>query len=188
MDTIWSIAFNALSPNARSILGVLALLSPDKILIDLFLPSDQIWLDGRLEFCRQKETLNPNTRAALSEVLNPSAAFQEAIDELLAANLIRLDGRDISMHRVIQEAMNYYTVEDLQKSLDAAVSWWTKCFQNRKAAVPCMISGLPLRQVYNMSFASQFNTSSAFGEATRWTPLSDHRISLLGFWAIADGK
>lgn len=50
-----------------------------------------------------------------------SQALEEAINELLEKGLIRKDQRNISVHRVVQEAMNYHSMEDLQASFDAAV-------------------------------------------------------------------
>jgi len=48
--------------------------------------------------------------------------LEAALVELLKYRLIRRDERIISVHRVVQEAMNYHTIEDLQASFDAAVS------------------------------------------------------------------
>jgi len=51
-----------------------------------------------------------------------SPALEAALAELLKAELIRKDNQTISVHRVVQEAVNYHSIEDLQVSFDAAVS------------------------------------------------------------------
>jgi hypothetical protein len=57
-----------------------------------------------------------------------SLSLEAALAELLGKNLIRRDNRVISVHRVVQEAMNYHSIEDLQASFDAAVS--IVCYSN----------------------------------------------------------
>lgn len=59
--------------------------------------------------------------AALTSIVNITPALSAALDELRTANLIQWDHRIISVHRVVQEAMNYHSIEDLQASFDAAV-------------------------------------------------------------------
>lgn len=59
--------------------------------------------------------------AALTSIVNITPALSAALDELRVANLIQWDHRIISVHRVVQEAMNYHSIEDLQASFDAAV-------------------------------------------------------------------
>jgi len=61
-----------------------------------------------------------------SVIISPS--LEAALAELLGKNLIRRDNRVISVHRVVQEAMNYHSIEDLQASFDAAVS--IVCYSN----------------------------------------------------------
>jgi hypothetical protein len=81
-------------------------------------------LDGKLAFARQEAPhyVNIDTgEAALTSIVTPTRALSSALDELAAANLIRWDHRSISVHRVVQEAMNYYSVEDLQESFESAV-------------------------------------------------------------------
>jgi hypothetical protein len=87
----------------------------------LFLPRNQRALDGPLAFCKQDPTyVDSKDRASLYSVVTPSPAFEKAIDELLAKELIRRDRNVLSIHRVVQEAVNYHDVEDLQKSFDVA--------------------------------------------------------------------
>jgi hypothetical protein len=59
--------------------------------------------------------------AALTSIINPTPALSAALDELKKANLIRWDHRSIAVHRVVQEAMNYHTLQDLQNSFNSAV-------------------------------------------------------------------
>jgi hypothetical protein len=122
LDTIWSIAFDELSTNARALLGVLAFLAPEGIQVDLFLPRDQKCLRGRLEFCMTKSS-NEQEEAptALANVIEPPPALQNVIDELENAKLIEVDNRRLSIHRVIQEALSYQDFADLQASFDTAV-------------------------------------------------------------------
>jgi hypothetical protein len=42
------------------------------------------------------------------------------IDELLEKELIKKDRHTLSIHRVVQEAVNYHDVDDLQESFDIA--------------------------------------------------------------------
>lgn len=57
--------------------------------------------------------------SSLASVIK-SPALEAAITELLERGLIRRDNRIISVHRVVQEAMNYHSIEDLQASFDSA--------------------------------------------------------------------
>jgi len=93
-------------------------------------------LDGKLAFAKQEfpQYVNEQNReAALTSIVNITPALSAALDELRTANLIQWDHRVISMHRVVQEAMNYHSIEDLQTSLDAAVrivNEGTVCFHS----------------------------------------------------------
>ena len=117
LDTIWSISFNHLQPAAKSILSGLALLAPDKVLIDLFLPSDQDMLTEELAFCRtsshQTNLVKTGPGTSLQTVINPSPKLNEAINELQEKNLIKKTGREISMHRTVQEAVSYQGKDEL---------------------------------------------------------------------------
>lgn len=139
LDTIWSIALNVLSQNARSLLSVLALLSPDAIPLALFLPKDQSRLDGRLAFC--KRSVSEETQSKLASAVDPSPAMEAALDELQKANLISTNGRDLVVHRVIQEAVNFHGISDLQQSFDAASQLVYETF-------PTQDSGRPLFDVW----------------------------------------
>jgi hypothetical protein len=129
LDTVWSIALDALTPNARSLLGVFALLSPDSIPADLFLPVDQSRLDGALEFCKQPE---------LMSAVEMSPEMQQAVNELLSATLITQDDRNFVIHRVIQEATIgiYHTIEALQASFDATSQLLLEAFPSPQDGRP----------------------------------------------------
>jgi hypothetical protein len=87
----------------------------------LFLPTIQSILDGPLDFCKQDaKHINEQNRVSLSNVINPSPQLQIAIKELLDRALIKQDGRNFAVHRVVQEAVSYHDSHDLQSSFDAA--------------------------------------------------------------------
>lgn len=89
----------------------------------MFLPESQGILDGPLEFCKQDaKHINEHNRASLADVINPSPEFQNVIQELVVRALIKQDGRNFAIHRVVQEATNFYDVIDLQVSFNAAAS------------------------------------------------------------------
>ena len=93
----------------------------DGIPIQLFLPRNQRALDGPLAYCKQDPSnVDSKDRAPLFSVITPSPAFEKAIDELLAKELIRKDRHILSIHRVVQEAVSYHDVDDLQESFDIA--------------------------------------------------------------------
>ncbi|KIV90279.1 hypothetical protein PV10_07598 [Exophiala mesophila] len=133
LDTIWSIALNTVSRNARSLLSVFSLLAPDSIPVDLFLPGDQARLDGKLAFCKQDESY--------VTALQMSPGMEIAVKELQAAGLIRQDGRNFVIHRVIQEAMNYIDLGEIQESFDAATELLHEAF-------PKQIMGRPLQTMW----------------------------------------
>ncbi|KAH6690763.1 P-loop containing nucleoside triphosphate hydrolase protein [Leptodontidium sp. MPI-SDFR-AT-0119] len=133
LDALWDITFNALTPEARVLIGVLAWLSPDRISIDLFLPRDQSALDGQLEFCKQDaKDINKQNQASLFSLITPSPAFDRAMDELLKRRLISRDGRYFKIHRVVQEATNYHSIEELQKAFATASKLVFQQFPNRE--------------------------------------------------------
>ena len=111
VDTLYSIAFATLSPNAKTLLNVLCLLSPDVTQEGIFNPKNQNVLTPMLEFCKQETrklaTLAPQLHAT--------------IKELRFAGLIKREGRILSVHRVVQEAFFYLHAEERQAAFDAAV-------------------------------------------------------------------
>jgi hypothetical protein len=134
LDTVWSISLNALSHNARSLLSVLSLLAPDAMPLALFLPSDQSRLDGRLEFC--KRGVSDESQSMIATTVDPSPAMEAALEELEKANLIYRNGRDLVIHRVIQEAMNFHGIKDLQESFDAASQLVYEAFPSQDQGRP----------------------------------------------------
>ncbi|KAH7416708.1 P-loop containing nucleoside triphosphate hydrolase protein [Cadophora sp. MPI-SDFR-AT-0126] len=121
LDSLWNMTFNHLSRNAKDLLKVLSLLSPDGILIDLFLPKNQRALDGKLAFCKQHANLiDPDSQFALSSVITAPTPLRDAIRELIDFKLIKQEGRELWAHRVVQEAMNYQNSQDLQDYFDSA--------------------------------------------------------------------
>jgi hypothetical protein len=125
LDSLWNMIFTNLSRNALALLSVLSLLSPDGILIDLFLPRNQNALNGRLAFCKQNSSREDTTAhgaQALSSIINTPAPLRAALDELVSFKLIKREGRELITHRVVQEAMNYHTSADLQEFFDSAVA------------------------------------------------------------------
>jgi hypothetical protein len=135
LDTIWSIAFKALSPNAKAILGVLALLSPDVTLVDLFLPNNQSRLTENLEFCRTG-TGDLTTRPSIQTIIQPSSALQRAIDELLSSGFIFKSGREMRIHREVQEAVNYQGEQQLVDSFHAAINLVYDAFPKQEGGRP----------------------------------------------------
>lgn len=110
------------------------------MLIDLFLPKTQVCtlqllfefsnklinfqsaLNGKLSFIRQEAGNSGDDSPSSLVNAIVSRPLEAALIELLKYGLIRRDNRIISVHRVVQEAMNYHSIEDLQASFDAAVS------------------------------------------------------------------
>jgi hypothetical protein len=95
----------------------------DGILIDLFLPRNQKALDGKLSFCKQHpDHVDATSNVTLSNVIRAPARLQLAIDELLKFKLIKREGREISAHRVVQEAMNYHSLSELQQYFNSGAA------------------------------------------------------------------
>jgi hypothetical protein len=64
--------------------------------------------------------VDENNRASLFSIVTPSRELEEAIEELLSKQLIRKDRQNMSIHRVVQEAVSYQDVDDLQESFNIA--------------------------------------------------------------------
>ncbi|KAH8755898.1 hypothetical protein BGZ57DRAFT_1009101 [Hyaloscypha finlandica] len=123
IDALWNMSFEALSPNARTLLGVLAWLSPDAIQVELFLPRHQKALDIVLSFCRTDTVhLDENDQASLFSIMSPAEPFEEAMNQLVDRKLVKQEGRFYSVHRVVQEAVNYHDADDLQNSFVQAAT------------------------------------------------------------------
>ncbi|KAK0118550.1 hypothetical protein ONS95_007438 [Cadophora gregata] len=123
LDSLWDISFTHLSRNARDLLSVLSLLSPDGVTIDLFLPVNQRTLDGKLNFCKQNRNSKPrDTDATLSSVISEPPLLRSAIAELENLRLIKFERRILRVHRVVQEAMNYYSSQEMQLYFNSAAA------------------------------------------------------------------
>ena len=131
VDTLWSISFAGLTENAKALLSVLCLLSPDVTYVEIFNPKDQSILSPFLDFCRQE------TR----KIATLSAGLQAAIKELSDAELLKREGRILSVHRVVQEAFFHIVTDTRQAAFDAAVSLVHEAF-------PKQINGRPLHPVW----------------------------------------
>ncbi len=93
----------------------------DDILIDLFLPMNQNFLDGKLNFCRQPQDLIGNSsQAALCTVIIPPMLLDQAVRELVEVKLVKTQGRELWVHREIQEATIHHSSRDLQGCFDSA--------------------------------------------------------------------
>lgn len=105
----------------------------DQTFIELFLPRQQNVLDGKLAFCKQQAPLvNHSSQALLAKVVTPSPALEDALYALKKAELIKRDNRVITVHRVVQEAMNFQDAQDLQASFSAVVEILNEAFPKRQ--------------------------------------------------------
>ena len=131
VDSIWYVSCQNLTRNAKAILNVLCLLSPDVTYIDVFMPRSQAAITEFLAFCRQSSqpssTITAEARAALKELLD--------------ASLIRQEGRIISVHRVVQEAFFYVNRAERQDAFTAAARLIYDAF-------PKQVNGRPLHSAW----------------------------------------
>jgi hypothetical protein len=58
---------------------------------------------------------------SLQTVINPSSRLIEAINELFVKDLIKKTGRDMAIHRTVQEAVSYQGKDELIDFFDAMV-------------------------------------------------------------------
>lgn len=124
------------------------LIKPDGILLDLFLPKNQKVLDGKLEFCKQAPNRTDlNSEAFLSSVINAPPLLRAPLNELISSKLIKQEGRELYAHRVVQEAMNWHTQEELQAYFDSAVALVYEAFP---------------KQVYGDYLSSQWGTCQKY--------------------------
>ena len=112
IDAIWHVVFESLgNPNARRLLSVLCLLSPDTTYVDVFQPKNQSVLTPYTEFLR-RET---------GSVAQSSQSFRDAMAQLVDAGLIKRDGRILTIHRVVQEAFFFVNKAEHTESFFAVV-------------------------------------------------------------------
>jgi hypothetical protein len=166
LDSLWNMTFNFLSRNARDLLSVLSLLSPDSILVDLFLPKNQRILDGKLAFCKQHPNHDdPDSQAALSSVITAPPPLRAAIDELVKLTLIKQEGRELSAHRVVQEAMNYHSTQDVQESFEAASTLVHEAFpklENNNPPLPRQVRACQKYISHSTHLSLHFATQPTF--------------------------
>lgn len=65
---------------------------------------------------------DPNFQAALSSNAIAPPLLREALDELVDFKLVKQEGRELWVHRLIQESIRYYALDDLQVYFDTVVS------------------------------------------------------------------
>jgi hypothetical protein len=70
--------------------------------------------------------------ASPETISTPSRAFEEAMKELVKRELVKQDGKIFSIHRAVQEAVNYHDVDDLQNSFNIASRLAYEAFPKRQ--------------------------------------------------------
>ena len=131
VDVLWKISFEYLNPNAKALLCVLCLLSPDETRVEVFNPKTQEILSPFLTFCQQENR----------KIATLSPGLQKAIAKLLEAKLVRREKNVLSVHRVVQEAFYHVFVVERQDAYNAAVKLIYEAF-------PKQINGRPLFPVW----------------------------------------
>lgn len=92
----------------------------DEIPVQLFLPEEQSALEPVLSVFKQDaKHIDRNNRTSLVN-LNPTPTLQAALKELVRLGLIKNDGLNYTIHRVVQEAVNYTDNDELQSSFNTA--------------------------------------------------------------------
>ena len=95
----------------------------DGVTLDLFLPTNQRSLDGKLNFCKQNRTTGTtHADATLPSVISEPPLLRDAIAELENLRLIKHEKRTLRVHRVVQEAMNYYSSHEMQLYFNSAAA------------------------------------------------------------------
>jgi hypothetical protein len=70
--------------------------------------------------------------ASLDGISTPSRAFEEAMKELVKRELVKQDGKIFSIHRAVQEAVNYHDMDDVQNSFNIASRLAYEAFPKRQ--------------------------------------------------------
>lgn len=138
LDTVWAISFDTLSPNAKTILQCLSFIAPDRVLMELFMPQDQSLIPECLSFCRSTPKKGDQPEDSLQMVSRQTDDLQNAVQELQQKGLIRVNGRAISIHRTIQEAVVFEDVSELQSRFHATTAMLYDAF-------PKQVEGKPLQ-------------------------------------------
>lgn len=107
----------------------------DGILVDILLPIDQSALDGKLAFCKSivSDSDKSGVLPTLASIINTPPLLRAAMDELVSSQLIKRQSRELWVHRVVQEAMNYHSNEDLQESFFAAIAIVYEAFPKQRS-------------------------------------------------------
>ena len=129
IDAIWYVSFQNLGTEAKGLLSILCLLSPDITFLDVFQPRDQAVLTPFTEFCRRESTSSTQMGPGL----------RKAVAELLEASLIKREGRILTIHRVVQEAFFYVNKDEYATSFNSAVRLINEAF-------PKQVNGRPLHK------------------------------------------
>ena len=137
LDTVWAISFETLSPNAKTLLQCISFLAPDRILTDLFMPGDQSLIPDCLSFCRTASRTDPQPDG-IQHVLASQEPLQTALKELEHKGMILINGRAISIHRTIQEAVVFEDQSELQTRFEATTNLLYDAF-------PKQVEGRPLQ-------------------------------------------
>ena len=177
LDTVWAITFNTLTPNAKAILQCISFLGPDRILADLFMPADQSLIPDCLAFCRSKprvETYSTQVQKTIVQI----EELQTAIEELEKKGLIRINGRAISVHRTIQEAVIFEDKSELQTRFEATVNLLYDAFPKQVEGRPLQDSWFQCREwiQHAMQIAVQYKKYNTDG-ATDDLPLKGEKAT-----------
>ncbi|KAF2229279.1 hypothetical protein EV356DRAFT_580965 [Viridothelium virens] len=90
LASVWEMHFEAImNSNASQLLGVMSLISPDDIPVELFQPTDENVVTSFTSFCVDEDDL------------------EDAIDLLMKNALIKRNGDRISLHRLVQKAFRH---------------------------------------------------------------------------------
>ena len=66
-----------------------------------------------------------------SGFVDPTPELRNALDELASREILKQDGRILAVHRVIRDAINHHSKDDLQDSFNSAVSLVYEAFPKR---------------------------------------------------------
>jgi hypothetical protein len=82
-------------------------------------PKTQATLDGSLSFCKEEII---DVHQHLTHAINePSLAFRKAIQQLLDLDLVKQEAPKLyAVHRIVQEALNFHDVDELQDRFEIA--------------------------------------------------------------------
>jgi hypothetical protein len=118
INALWEFSFKSLSNESRTILGVMAFLSPDNIPETLFEAREQGSLQHSLKFCTDPFT------------------FSEHIEALLTLALVKRsrEQRAYSIHRLVQASFKFYmTPEERQQGFNDATILLASSFPRKDA-------------------------------------------------------